>query len=456
MRKNFWKDRSGNFGILTALALVPLIGAAGLAIDFGRALALRSELMGAADAAALGAVGQTSPGFIAIKKMKEDGKVTLAEDDGRKLFLSHRGINVGEDVSEWPLNVTVAVQRTSGAITSTVAFSMGMPTTFTKIFGHTHMTVTGEAAAVYGSESKTYTDFYMLLDNTPSMGIAATTKDIQKFQAITKGSGQRGCEFACHLGWTGSNGKFNEDANSSYLVARKNNITLRIDVVAKAAQSLIDRVREEMATSVDQYHVAAYSFGKAALKEGYKIEKVLSSTVDMSTASQAVGKVAIQTTDHDHFHENALTSFDTALTEIGKEIIGPGGSGTNRMDPQKVVYFVTDGVADSLKLGGACGGSWYQDKGRCLEPIDVKYCKALKDRQIKIAVLYTTYIPPDGDHIWETYMKKQFAKRISSALKECASDDLFFEVGPDDDMSQAMANLFTKAANSYKGLRLAF
>lgn len=456
MINRIWADRSGNFGILTALALVPLIGAAGMVIDFSRALTLRSDLNGAADAAALGAITEGSPGLVALSKMRQDGRVTVAEDEGRKLFLGHRSLNTAEDLTRWPLDVSIEVQRAAGAVTSSVSYSVGMPTTFMHIFGKTHVTVSGGATAVYGSENKTFTDFYMLLDNTPSMGIAATTKDIKKFQAITRGNGQRGCEFACHLGRWSSDGTFKADPNSSYIVARNNNITLRIDVVAKAAQALIDRVKAEMKETSDQYHVAAYSFGKSALKEGYQILKVLSSTVDMSTASSAVGKVSIQTTDHDHFHENALTSFDTALTLVGKEIVGPGGSGTSRSDPQKIVYFVTDGVADSLKQGAACGGSWYQDKGRCLEPIDTKYCKALKDRNIKIAILYTTYIPPDGDHMWETYMKKQFGKRISVALEECASEELFFEVGPDDDMAEAMAHLFTKAANSYKGLRLAF
>ena len=176
----------------------------------------------------------------------------------------------------------------------------------------------------------------------------------------------------------------------------------------------------------------------------------------MSTASNAMTKLVLQTTDHDHFHYNALTSFDYALSAIGKEITTNGGEGSNFQDTKKIVYFVTDGVGDSMKPGGKCDGSWYEDKGRCLEPIDTAYCEALKARNIKIAVLYTTYSPPTGDHIWETYMKKQFASRIASNLKSCATEDLFFEVGPDDDMENAMAHLFVKAASSYKALRLSF
>ena len=53
-------DRQGNFGILTALIMVPLLGCAGMAIDFTNALRIRSQLMDAADSAALWALTEQS------------------------------------------------------------------------------------------------------------------------------------------------------------------------------------------------------------------------------------------------------------------------------------------------------------------------------------------------------------------------------------------------------------
>jgi hypothetical protein len=209
-----------------------------------------------------------------------------------------------------------------------------------------------------------------------------------------------------------------------------------------------------MATSANQYRVAAYSFGKYALEPGYRIEKTSSLTLDMTSASKATGDVALMTTDHDWFNDNALTSFDTSLTLIAKDIGSNGGSGDSPANPEKIVYFVTDGVADSLKAGGTCSGSWEGNKGRCLEPIDTKTCKALKDRNIKLAILYTTYIPLDGDGTWDGLIKNVFATRIASSLKECASQGLFFEVGPEDDMQAAMVKLFVQSTSGAAGLRL--
>jgi hypothetical protein len=450
--KNFIRDESANFGILTALAIVPLIGAAGMAIDFGRSLELKHDLMGAADAAALGAISEGSAGYKAIQKMSGDGEVSVAQQEGRKLFLSQRSVVNRGGTPDLPLDVSVTVKRKDGLITSNVSFSAQMPTTFMGLFGYQQVTISGVAQAGYGALGKSYTDFYMLLDNTPSMGIAATTSEIARMKKLTKAYNGRECAFACHVGWYSSNGKFNESQNT-YQVARANNVTLRIDVVAKAAKALIDKIVSTAAVN-EQYRVASYSFGKYALEPGYRIDKLAGLTLDMTSAANSTENVALMTTDHDWFNDNALTSFDVSLTEIGKQISGSGGSGGSAADPEKIVYFVTDGVADHLIPGKSCGGSWEGSKGRCHEPINTAYCKALKDRNIKIAVLYTTYIPLDGDGTWDAHIKNVFANKIASKLKECASEELFFEVGPDDDMEAAMVKLFIQATGGTTGLRL--
>jgi len=52
----FWKDKSGNFGVVTALLVVPLFACAGLAVDFSKAMVSKAELQSAADSAVLSAV----------------------------------------------------------------------------------------------------------------------------------------------------------------------------------------------------------------------------------------------------------------------------------------------------------------------------------------------------------------------------------------------------------------
>jgi Flp pilus assembly protein TadG len=53
MLKRFWQSREGNFALAAAIAMVPVIGSVGMAIDYSRATNARSFAQAQADAAAL-------------------------------------------------------------------------------------------------------------------------------------------------------------------------------------------------------------------------------------------------------------------------------------------------------------------------------------------------------------------------------------------------------------------
>ncbi|MFZ5676506.1 MAG: TadE/TadG family type IV pilus assembly protein [Pseudomonadota bacterium] len=55
MRRGFLRDRAGNVAVFTALFAIPLLAAAGIAIDYARASMVRNFLQAEADAAALAA-----------------------------------------------------------------------------------------------------------------------------------------------------------------------------------------------------------------------------------------------------------------------------------------------------------------------------------------------------------------------------------------------------------------
>ncbi|WP_281412810.1 pilus assembly protein TadG-related protein [Rhizobium sp. P38BS-XIX] len=439
--QNFFKDRRGNFGVLTALLIIPVIGCAGMAVDLTNAYQIRTQLMEAADAAAVGAISDSSPALAQAQKMTQDGEITLGDTDGKNIFFGQRTF----ELSQLPLDVSVKVTKSGGSISSTVTFSAQVPTTFMQILGDMTVPVSGSATAVYKSES--YSDFYMLLDNSPSMGIGATQQDINKLKTATANSGDaagRNCAFACHMGSIDNNGNFHEDPNSDYLIARANNVTLRIDVVTKSVNTLLSTVNTSQNTP-GQFRVAAYTLGSMASESGYSIQKIIGLTSDLASASNAAGQIQLMVTPHHSYNDDALTSFDTALTDIGKEMPSTGGTGSSSSNRQQVLFFVTDGVSDALQTT-TCGGGWADSK-RCIEPINLAQCNALKSRNIKIAILYTTYVPLTGDHLWDTYINP-FATHIGPQLKQCASDNLYFEVSPSDDLQAAMNALFVKASNT--------
>lgn len=435
--RNLAKEKSGNFGMLTALVLVPMFGAIGLAIDIGEAVSVRSQLFEAADAAVLGAITEKSRGVAEAVKMSADGEVKIAAEDGKQLFLAQRS----KALASLPLSVALRVVKKGSNLESDIEFSAKIPTTFMRILGQESITVSGHASATYQTDS--FIDFYMLLDNTPSMGVGATPADVVKLMAATANvanANDRNCAFACHI--VSANGV--EDKESHYNIARKVGATIRIDVVAKATAALMD---EAIATQkyADQFRVAAYTFGETAMDA--KLFTVSKLTTELGGLKKATSKIKLMSIPYHGYNNDQQTSFDDALTKIDAEIDTPG-NGTNTASREKIVFFVADGVGDSYKPKNCTEKTTTgKNSGRCQEPIDVKYCKALKDRGIKIAVLYTTYLPLPTNGWYKTWIAP-FQSEIGARMQECASDDLYFEVTPTEGIEAAMKALFIKAVKS--------
>ena len=141
------------------------------------------------------------------------------------------------------------------------------------------------------------------------------------------------------------------------------------------------------------------------------------------------------------YNNDQCTNFDTALTGINSAISTPG-SGTTASSPQKYLFFVSDGVNDANNPASCSkpltGGT------RCQEPIDVSFCTTIKNRGIKIAVLYTTYLPLPTNPWYNSWIAP-FQSEIGTKMKACASPDLYFEVSPSQGISDAMNALFKKA-----------
>lgn len=411
-------DRSGNFGITTALVAVPLIAVGGLALDVTNAMLVRTELQNAADAAAVGAIADSSPAVAAAMAMTSDGTVAIGQSDANKLFLGQ----ASSDLQNIPVSVSAAITRTGNIVSSTVNFSANVPTTLSQVIGKTSIPVSGSASAQY--QTANFMDFYMLLDNTPSMGIGATLGDIKTMVANTSDS----CAFACHDTTT---------QNNYYNLAKNLGVKTRINVVGQATQSLTDTAVKNRVTP-DQYRMAVYTFGKDTTTIGLTNVSALSS--DMAQVSSAISKnVDLMAVRGQGDNNDQDTSFDTMLTQLAP-IIGTGGGGTTSTDRQKVLFLVTDGVGDSYKPSTCTKPT---TNGRCQEPLANSFCQPLKNQNIKIAILYTTYFPLPTNG-WYNQWIAPFQSQIGTDLQNCASPGLYFEVSPTQGITDAMNALFLK------------
>lgn len=337
------KDKAGNFALITALIAAPLMGMVGLAVDFADALMARSTYAAAADAAIVGSISEKSSAVSASFKMGEDGAVELGQSDALKIFTAQLS-----PASRAMLTKTdVTVKKNGAKLLATLTYHAKVPTTFLRVLGKNTVDIAGTATAEF--QTHMFRDFYLLLDNTPSMGVAATPADVAKMVAATSDK----CAFACHINNNGS-----EDPKDYYNLAKKLGVTIRIDVVAKATAALMDTATGQRSTS-DQYRMAIYTFGEKA--EDTKLLEVSPLTVDLALAKSKASKIQLMTIPYQGYNNDQQTSFDISLKQI-KTKIGTQGNGLSSGNPEKIIFFVSDGVGDSYKpdtctkktTGGRC------------------------------------------------------------------------------------------------------
>lgn len=176
--------------------------------------------------------------------MMSDGPIPAGVTDATKIFNGNMS-----GVAGYTLNSMAAVVAKSGcAVTSTTQFSAQVPTVFLGVMGKSTMTVTGTSTST--ANMPLYIDFYLLLDNTPSMGVGATPADVATMVNNTPDS----CAFACH--------DLN-DSHNYYKLAKSLGVTTRIDVLRTATQQLMDTAASTETYS-NQFRMAIYDFGGSA------------------------------------------------------------------------------------------------------------------------------------------------------------------------------------------------
>jgi len=423
--RHFCKDRSASIAMQFSLMIIPIIGLAGGAIDLANIMRLRNILQNAADAASVASVGVTSPAALAAQSMTGNGTIAVGQTDANNVFYS----NIGSASNYASLTFTPSVTKSGLAIASTISFSATIQTSFMPIIGISSWTVQGSSYAT--GNLAPYVDFYLLLDNTPSMGIGATQADIDTMVANTPDQ----CAFACH--------EMDTAPNDYYGLAKSLGVTKRIDVVATATQDLMTTATqsEEMA---GEFRAAIYTFGATAQTAGLTQVAQLSSS--LSTVKTQAGNVDVMSVPYQNYNNDMQTDFDGVLSGVNALIPTPG-DGSSASTPQKVLFFVSDGVADAY-YPSTCLESGV-GSGRCQEPMNVANCTAIKNRGIKIAVLYTTYYPLTTN-AWYNSTVAPWASQIPTNMQACASPGLYFQVSPSQGISQAMSALFLQTVRTVR------
>jgi hypothetical protein len=136
---------------------------------------------------------------------------------------------------------------------------------------------------------------------------------------------------------------------------------------------------------------------------------------------------------------DADTNYDVAMQGITNLMPTPG-NGTNKAGdtPQEILFMVTDGVEDEDVSGSRQQSTMTGSQD---------YCTPLKNKGIKIAILYTEYFPLPTNSWYNSYIAP-IQPSIGTTLETCASSGLYYEVGMGQNISAALTELFQEAVAS--------
>jgi Flp pilus assembly protein TadG len=397
--KQFLHDRAGNLSAMFSLSLIPVVCIIGMAVDFTQSARRKAALDSIADSASLAAV---TPAMLA---KPDQASVNTATTLFNSQVSSIAGIGA--------TTLSVSTQDSGLYRTVTVSYQTTSQALFGGLTGKSSLPLTGTSQSTASVPPNI--DFYLLLDNSPSMAIAATTSGINTMVANTPDQ----CAFGCHESDTAP--------NDYYGLARSLGVTLRMDLLRQATQNLMSTAQSAANSNNAHYRAAIYTFNTG-------FNTITSLTSSLSAAQSQASNIDVYEVPYQNWSNDAITNYTNAMNQINATMPNPG-NGTNQAGdtPQEVLFFITDGVEDQMVNGS-----------RVQSMMDPSYCTTIKNRGIRIAVLYTTYLPLPTNAWYNQYISP-FQPNIGPNLQSCASPGLYFQVSTNQDISAALVALFNKA-----------
>lgn len=461
----FGRDSRGNIAVIFTIALIPLLTAAGCAIDYTMAARMKAKLQAAADAASVAALAQKSPGYVAAAAMTTDGSVTAAVTDATNVFNGNMNGVTGYTLSSFAATVT----KTGIKLTSNVQFTANFPVVFLKILGFSTLAMSGSSSST--ASLPPYLDFYLMLDVSGSMGLPSTNAEQTRLAAINPDNYSQypnGCTFACHFTAQNACGNSSQKYNTNgyclgYTLSRNAGnsgntpvtscptdgtsacIQLRADAVGYAVTQLFITANASMKVS-NQFRIGLYPFIQNLYAYYPLTSSINGSTSNSSTINYAAANLAsLLDTGVNATLGSGGTHFENALPTMNR-LIASVGDGSSSVNTLPYVFLVTDG-AQNYQTQWAFGWSG----SNSATTFDPALCTTLKRRGIIISVLYIPYQPiqnPTSFANNEDYYANANIPNIPPVLKSCASTNFFFTANTPADITSALNAMFNQALRS--------
>jgi hypothetical protein len=423
---NRWREEAGNVAMITALCAPVLISAAGFAMDFGYASYIAQRMNRAAEAAVIAAVSQS-----AATAVGGYSQYTALANYGKGVFAA--------DISQLPTASTTptltVVSNGKGGVVANISYSASIPTFFSSIININTIPASGSSQAT--ANPITYINYYILVDISQSMGIAATATDMtnlyNRVVSYNNGSGgETGCVFGCHVKAAG------QSYTNEYLAhGISPSITLRIDSAASAIQSIISSAQQ--AAGMNQnIKIGLYTMSEDPVS-GKLLNTISAPTSNYTSLTTLAASIDLGNNvtggDGDSDFVGQIAKFDATLPS--------NGTGASAASPINYVFVITDGLADTP---GSC--TW----NHCTAAFSSSDCTGLKANST-VGVIYTTYQAiynqnnsANGYETNYSTLVLPYANQIQPNLQSCASSSSYFFVASDGPaITTAMQALFAQS-----------
>jgi Flp pilus assembly protein TadG len=445
MISRWLRNRRGNVSIIFAFSIIPMVFLTGMGYDYASAALREEQLNAAADAAVLAAL---TPGLLT----QDD---TAATNAAMSTFMAQASVVDGVVIKQ--SDVTVTVTDTATTRTVQINYNAESQNFFPKVLNNTnYIALAGKSQA--NAQYAPNINFYLLLDSSPSMAIAATQNGIDTM--VNNTSPQGGCAFGCHETHPSSESNNPKDPNDptgktlidNRQLARNLGVTLRIDLLRLATQNLMTTAATAAQNDNATYQMAIYTFDVLF----HTVQPMTANLTTAGTAASAIDTLATYDQGHltNGFSNNDMdTDFDNAMSSINTVMPTPGNGTSQAGDtPQEILFVVTDGVEDESVNGtptwnAALNSNINTGGARTMLAMNTgktDWCTAIKNRGIRIAVLYTVYLPLPTNSFYNSNIKP-FQPNIGTTLNSCASPGLYFMVDTGGDISAALTSLFETA-----------
>ena len=254
-----------------------------------------------------------------------------------------------------------------------------------------------------------------------------------------------------------SSGKYAD----TYWLTQNQGLTLRIDAERQAAQSLVSTALTTATSNNVNYRMGMYTFNMAGNFQTIQSLTAIS-TSSQSSLVTAAGNIQLQlmygsggTVTQGGSDTFWVTSYADMLTQMASVLPTKPGNGTSAQGdtPQAVLFIITDGISDEQSSPIGAAYSLGSDRTRsAMVQYHINQCNAIKNRGIRIAILYTQYLPSaitqDGSQ--GAYVSGFLTPpdQAATALAQCASPNLMYTVTTNQDISAALSNLFKQAVST--------